>query len=220
MPKRDTYGHLWSICLYVSGYTLPAAFCCRADQYARPYSYSSFQRAAGRASMRAYMVTYSSFRGRSRRAALCCWALADGVSDCSWFLLARCPAGEFYGCSFRSLAARCIVLPDAGGSVCELIWFLSSIAGLGRRSVRAYTVTYSAHQHSARLARTNMRTHGALYGSQRAVGWGTRVHGGFSGGPICKFIWLLKVPRGVFKPWSCLWPASGDRMRVQRAKAS
>ena len=104
------------------------------------------------------------------------------------------PICELYGYgSFQSLAARCVVLPDAGGSVCEI---LSSVAGLGRRSVRAYTITYSAHQHAARLAQANMRAHAAPYGSQRAVGWGTRVHGGLSGGPICKLIWLLKVPAG------------------------
>ena len=83
--------------MYAFDCTQLAALCRWTGRASPMVTCSSFQRAAGRASMQAYMVTYGPFRSLAAR---CIVLLGAGGSiymaslyGCLWFLSACCPAG-------------------------------------------------------------------------------------------------------------------------------
>ena len=66
-PTTATYMRIYGLCIMdASGCTLPVALCCRADHATHMVTCSYFQRTAGRASMRTYMVPCGSLRPSMR----------------------------------------------------------------------------------------------------------------------------------------------------------
>ena len=122
-----------------------------------------------------------------------------------------------YGlCITYASAARCIRL--LGGPVCNcksvLLLVVPSSVLPGRPSMRAYMVTYSAHQHTARRAR--IRAHATtLRLSQRTVKRAMQAYSYLSGWSVGELMWSLMAPASMLparepvrpptSPPACCW---------------